>query len=409
MRDKGSSCGHKKLALYGLIATTLSLGVLFVQGFSFAKASERTGTGTSSIINGDPVGDPELWPWMVSLTANHSTPGVPVGGHACGASLIMPDRVLTAAHCVVSSKPSDFDVVIGRKDLSDQNEGERIEVTGISMHPNALAGGMANDVAVIKLAEPAQAPPVELATQNNQARWEPGTPAVALGYGLFDNEGGTFSQVLRRGNLSIISDQECNGQFLGDPVYSSTHSFEPTSMICAQDPDTPRTQSGCFGDSGGPLVVGNEQAGYLQVGVFSWNGSSVGKICDPAYPSVYARIPALHSFVTQPDADLVFKPFNQSPLEIVGDPTVGQALQCSSQAGWSGNPYQISYEWIRVTEERVGQNTFHTYDTIEGAMDPTYIPVNDDVGSTLICQATAVNAGGFHRVRSEPTSEEVNL
>ena len=59
--------------------------------FSVASASFRAGY----VIGGE---DAEItdWPFMVSLQSF---------AHFCGAVLMTPDRVLTAAHCVDGSSP----------------------------------------------------------------------------------------------------------------------------------------------------------------------------------------------------------------------------------------------------------------------------------------------------------------
>ena len=59
----------------------------------------------ASVFHGTPVPQ-EQTPWLVSLTRSYV---------ACGGSLIAPDRVLTAAHCVQGADPSKLSVRIQGK------------------------------------------------------------------------------------------------------------------------------------------------------------------------------------------------------------------------------------------------------------------------------------------------------
>lgn len=60
----------------------------------------------SRVINGQDA-SPHSWPWQVSLRVR--------GRHICGGSLIRPDWIVTAAHCVYrNSDPSGYTVVVGK-------------------------------------------------------------------------------------------------------------------------------------------------------------------------------------------------------------------------------------------------------------------------------------------------------
>ena len=58
------------------------------------------------VVNGENA-FPHEWPWQISLRVN--------GQHICGGSLIRPDWIVTAAHCVERNpRPSGYTVVVGR-------------------------------------------------------------------------------------------------------------------------------------------------------------------------------------------------------------------------------------------------------------------------------------------------------
>ena len=60
----------------------------------------------SRVVNGDNA-SPHSWPWQVSLRVR--------GGHICGGSLIRPNWIVTAAHCVYRNpNPSGYTVVVGK-------------------------------------------------------------------------------------------------------------------------------------------------------------------------------------------------------------------------------------------------------------------------------------------------------
>ena len=58
------------------------------------------------VINGEDAA-PNSWPWQISLQSR--------GRHICGGSLIRPNWILTAAHCVYRNpNPSGYIVKVGK-------------------------------------------------------------------------------------------------------------------------------------------------------------------------------------------------------------------------------------------------------------------------------------------------------
>ncbi|NXD05357.1 CTRC protein, partial [Certhia familiaris] len=62
------------------------------------------------------------WPWQISLQYSRSGSWY----HTCGGTLIAPQWVLTAAHCISSSMT--YRVVLGKQDLTEDDEPGSVAV-----------------------------------------------------------------------------------------------------------------------------------------------------------------------------------------------------------------------------------------------------------------------------------------
>ncbi|PNJ27290.1 CELA3A isoform 2 [Pongo abelii] len=74
---------------------------------------------SSRVVNGEDA-VPYSWPWQVSLQYENS------GSfhHTCGGSLIAPDWVVTAGHCISSSRI--YQVVLGEYDRAVKEGPEQV-------------------------------------------------------------------------------------------------------------------------------------------------------------------------------------------------------------------------------------------------------------------------------------------
>jgi len=228
--------------------------VLMVLGGGAAAADPRVVGGSRVSIDDHP--------WVVYLTDAQ-------GNQFCGGTLVAPAKVLTAAHCATGLAPKTARVVVGREDKRDSSQGVAVPVVEVWTHPEFVSADRGYDVAVLTLKRAVSASPLELA--EGEGLYEPGTWALALGWGRTSEQGAT-SRYLMGVELPVVSDESCAESY---PQFRSEH------MVCAGVPEG--GVDTCQGDSGGPLVAD----GRL-IGVTSW-----GEGCARENrPGVYSRITA---------------------------------------------------------------------------------------------------------------------
>jgi len=103
----------------------------------------------SRVVNGVEA-KPGAWPWIVSLQSSS-------GFHFCGATILTPNWVLTASHCVSRNQnnPGYFRMVAG---AHNKNVGEgtqqKVGAKRVIMHPNYNSRTLFADVALIELSTP---------------------------------------------------------------------------------------------------------------------------------------------------------------------------------------------------------------------------------------------------------------
>lgn len=171
---------------------------------------------------------------------------------ACTGSLIAPQFVLTAGHCVVNkdtgtpATPAQFSLVIGQSHAFPPPPAANVfSVAQVFRHPGFAASTAGNDVAVLKLTQAVPASlsrPIALVAANDTRYEMPGQRVVAAGWGLTVG-GGELSPDLRQISTTTISDVACDDRFSAE--------IDDATVICTQVP----SKNICQGDSGGPLFV----------------------------------------------------------------------------------------------------------------------------------------------------------
>ncbi|XP_042315230.1 transmembrane protease serine 2 isoform X2 [Sceloporus undulatus] len=227
------------------------------------KSRNRIVGGTSASL-----GD---WPWQVSLQV--------YGTHLCGGSIITPEWIVTAAHCVdgTYSAPHYWNVFAGilRQPEMIYSKGHRVEK--VIPHPNYDSSSKTNDIALMKLQSPLIFDefirPVCL--PNPGMMFQPGQQCWISGWGAL-RQGGNTSKVLNAAVVPLIDPDICNDKY----IYNGH--ILPT-MICAGY--LKGKVDSCQGDSGGPLVTYRKSLWWL-VGDTSW-----GTGCATQYrPGVYGNV-----------------------------------------------------------------------------------------------------------------------
>lgn len=224
---------------------------------------------SSQIVNGQPATECE-WRWQASLRR---------GSPFCGGTLITPEWVLTAAHCVDAP---NFDVRLGGYNTSASSSKQQTRrAVKVFQHPEYKDLGYLNDYAMVKLDSPVTIDEcvgtacLPVAGADVAA----GSRCWITGWGTLKSNG-MPSQILQEAEVSIIGNEDCVNNF-------GYHGSQITdAMICAQG----RTEDGlirdaCQGDSGGPLVC--ESAGrWTLYGATSWGRGCAGE----NFPGVWARV-----------------------------------------------------------------------------------------------------------------------
>ena len=222
------------------------------------------------IVGGYTV-NPTLYPFYTFIEIETLQPDQTAETSLCGGSLVAPDIVLTAAHCLLGSISKITARVNYTSTGASPDTTEYQYVRLVSMfrqHPGYVEDTFTNDVAVLLLAEPVnEVVPIVLNQDPNVPN--DGATVQVIGVGKIV-EDGPFPDYLQGVDLQIVDSETCATDYL------YTLALDADSQLCAAAPG----KDSCTGDSGGPLLVSlADGLSYTQIGTVSFGKGCAQEVC----------------------------------------------------------------------------------------------------------------------------------
>ena len=174
-------------------------------------------------------------PWQVGLVSPGSD------STWCGGTIIGPNHILTAAHCMGYS----FEVIVGEHNLTNTDDGTRHTVCQAISHPQYTSSPTTDyDYAVVVLNEAIElggrAVPACLPGADFAGSFLDDKTMTVSGWGRLES-GGDSPNVLHSVDVPGISNEECAASYSNEQISDA--------MLCAGQPEG--GIDSCQGDSGG--------------------------------------------------------------------------------------------------------------------------------------------------------------
>ncbi|XP_077983222.1 tryptase beta-2-like [Glandiceps talaboti] len=225
------------------------------------------------------------WPWMAALF-HFDRKRI-----FCGGVLLNRQWVITAAHCIQSSKVTRdiIRIYLGKYYTQKPDQEEReFKVEEVHTHPNYDMSTFDSDIALVKLftstnltgrITPVCLPDLDVANnvlQSLESGW-------VTGWGKTEKD--AVAPKLQQVRLKIVDHSTC----------ARSHTDVVTdNMFCALPASKGQRKDACRGDSGSPFVKKISGRWYL-IGLVSWGVNCA----DPKFPGVYTTVSKFDDWIRQ--------------------------------------------------------------------------------------------------------------
>ncbi|KAE8902386.1 hypothetical protein PF005_g14279 [Phytophthora fragariae] len=265
-----------KVVQVGALASTMASLSTFTYGYSFSDvakgdttAVESTGltVNEESRIYGGSEANIDKFPFLASLRDTFFEENM------CGGTLIAPQYILTAGHCI---KTDEMDMLATFGTNQSDGSGLTVPIIEGFRHPMYKKKQHLYDVGLLKLKTPVKRKMAKLCAADGSDN-KVGTRATVAGWGKTETSGDMGSPVLQQLTIPVISNAEC-------AKFKKYVGRVTESMLCAGTGDGKDT---CNGDSGGPLIVDDD----IIIGCVSW-GSKCGE-----QAGIYTRLTYVMDYI----------------------------------------------------------------------------------------------------------------